>query len=62
MKNIEKNELLEGELDYLKKKIFFRHAGLSLMPEIFEKFFNEFDVKICDLYDLKQLDPCQNNI
>ena len=27
------------------------------MPEIFENFFNEFNLKIEDLYDLKQLDP-----
>ena len=56
---LEKNESVGGRARLFKEKGYSFDMGPSWywMPEIFEKFFNEFDVKICDLYDLKQLDP-----
>ena len=56
---LEKNESVGGRARLFKEKGYSFDMGPSWywMPEIFEKFFNEFDVKIGDLYDLKQLDP-----
>ena len=56
---LEKNESVGGRARLFKEKGYSFDMGPSWywMPEIFEKFFNEFDVKIVDLYDLKQLDP-----
>lgn len=56
---LEKNEALGGRASYKKAKGFFFDLGPSwyLMPEVFEKFFQEFGYTTKDLLDLVPLDP-----
>ena len=56
---LEKNKTIGGRARLFKEKGYSFDMGPSWywMPEIFENFFNEFDCKIEDYYDLKKLDP-----
>ena len=56
---VEKNKTVGGRARIFHEKGYSFDMGPSWywMPEIFENFFNEFNLKIEDLYDLKQLDP-----
>lgn len=55
----EKNNTLGGRARQLKKDGFTFDMGPSWywMPDIFEKFFNDFGKKVSDFYDLEKLDP-----
>ena len=56
---VEKNKTVGGRARIFHEKGYSFDMGPSWywMPEIFENFFNEFNLKIEDLYDLKKLDP-----
>ena len=56
---VEKNADIGGRARLFKKEGYSFDMGPSWywMPEIFEKFFNEFGYKTKDVYDLKKLDP-----
>ncbi len=56
---LEKNKLPGGRARVWKTKGFSFDMGPSwyLGPEIFEKYFAEFGLKVSDLYQLKRLDP-----
>ena len=56
---VEKNKTVGGRARIFHEKGYSFDMGPSWywMPEIFENFFNEFNLKIEDLYDLKHLDP-----
>ena len=56
---LEKNSTVGGRARMFKEKGYCFDMGPSWywMPEIFENFFNEFNCKIDDYYDLKKLDP-----
>ena len=56
---IEKNKLMGGRANLLKAKGFQFDMGPSwyMMPDVFEKFFAEFDKKPSDYLDLVKLDP-----
>jgi 1-hydroxy-2-isopentenylcarotenoid 3,4-desaturase len=55
----EKNNQLGGRASVFKEKGFLFDKGPSwyLMPEVFEKFFNEFEKKPSDFFELKKLNP-----
>ena len=55
----EKNDSLGGRARQFKKDGFTFDMGPSWywMPDIFEKFFNDFDKSPSDYYKLKRLDP-----
>ena len=55
----EKNNSLGGRARQLKRDGFTFDMGPSWywMPDIFERFFNDFDKKRSDFYDLSKLDP-----
>lgn len=55
----EKNDTLGGRARQLKKEGFTFDMGPSWywMPDIFEKFFNDFGKKVSDYYTLEKLDP-----
>ena len=55
----EKNESLGGRARQFKKDGFTFDMGPSWywMPDIFEKYFNDFDKSVSDYYNLKKLDP-----
>lgn len=55
----EKNNTLGGRARQLKKDGFTFDMGPSWywMPDIFEKFFNDFGKKVSDFYVLEKLDP-----
>jgi phytoene desaturase len=57
---IEKNSMSGGRAITWGKNGFLFDMGPSwyLMPEVFEKFFSEFNYKSSDFYKLKRLDPC----
>ncbi len=59
IKIIEKNEQPGGRASVLKEKGFTFDMGPSwyLMPDVFEKFFNEFGKKPEDYLELKRLEP-----
>ena len=56
---IEKNQQIGGRARILKEKGYTFDMGPSWywMPDIFEKFFNQFNLKTSDLYNLTQLNP-----
>ena len=56
---IEQNRQLGGRARMLKEKGFSFDMGPSWywMPDIFENFFNKFNSKTSDFYELIQLDP-----
>tara|TARA_B100000287_G_scaffold35181_1_gene32444 strand:- start:281 stop:1750 length:1470 start_codon:yes stop_codon:yes gene_type:complete len=56
---IEKNKQLGGRARVLKDKGYKFDMGPSWywMPDIFEAFFNEFNLKASDFYKLKKLNP-----
>jgi len=56
---LEKNNTLGGRARVLKTKGFTFDMGPSwyLMPEVFERFFNFFNKKPSDYYQLEKLDP-----
>ena len=56
---LEKNKTIGGRARLFKEKGYSFDMGPSWywMPEIFEKFFNEFGYDIKDVYHLKKLDP-----
>ena len=56
---LEKNSTVGGRARMFKEKGYCFDMGPSWywMPEIFENFFNEFNCKIDDYYNLKKLDP-----
>ena len=56
---IEKNKQLGGRARVLKEKGFSFDMGPSWywMPDIFDKFFKEFNLQTNELYELIQLDP-----
>ncbi len=55
----EKNESTGGRCRQLKKEGFTFDMGPSWywMPDIFEKFFNDFGKKVSDFYELDKLSP-----
>ncbi|MBN2127130.1 MAG: phytoene desaturase [Candidatus Diapherotrites archaeon] len=55
----EKNNQVGGRASVFKEKGFLFDKGPSwyLMPEVFEKFFAEFNKKPSDFFELKKLDP-----
>lgn len=55
----EKNQTLGGRARQLKKDGFTFDMGPTFywMPDIIEKFFNDFDKKASDFYELLRLDP-----
>lgn len=59
VKIIEKNEQPGGRASVLKENGFTFDMGPSwyLMPDVFEKFFNEFGKKPKDYLELKRLEP-----
>ena len=56
---VEKNSTLGGRARQFKKDGFTFDMGPSWywMPDVFERFFNDFDKKRSDFYDLSKLDP-----
>ncbi len=56
---IDKNNGPGGRLSYIKEKGFTFDLGPTWywMPDVFDKFFNDFDKKVSDYYDLIRLDP-----
>ncbi len=59
VKVIEKNATPGGRARQLKEEGFVFDMGPSWywMPDVFERFFNQFDKKVSDYYSLKRLDP-----
>ena len=59
---LEKNDQPGGRARRLKSAGFTFDMGPSWywMPEVFERFFNCFDKKVCDYYDLIRLDTLAN--
>lgn len=55
----EKNEAAGGRIRIFKEKGYTFDMGPSWywMPEVFEKFFNNFGKKVSDYYELERLDP-----
>jgi phytoene desaturase len=55
----EKNDALGGRARQFKKNGFTFDMGPSWywMPDIFDRFFNDFDKKVSDYYQLEKLDP-----
>jgi phytoene desaturase len=55
----EKNSHIGGRAQQLKKDGFVFDMGPTFywMPDVIEEFFNKFDKKVSDYYDLKRLDP-----
>jgi phytoene desaturase len=55
----EKNETVGGRARAFTAEGYIFDMGPSWywMPEVFEKFFNDFGYTACDFYELKQLDP-----
>ena len=55
----EKNDSLGGRARQFKAKGFTFDMGPSWywMPDVFEKFFNDFDKKVEDYYQIKKLNP-----
>lgn len=56
---VEKNNHTGGRIRLLKEDGFSFDMGPSWywMPDVFEKFYNDFGYKTLDFYDLKRLDP-----
>ena len=56
---IDKNKDMGGRLSYFKEEGFTFDLGPSWywMPDIFDNFFNDFNKKVEDYYDLVRLDP-----
>lgn len=56
---VEKNERLGGRASLLETDGFRFDMGPSwyLMPDVFERFFNQFDRDVTEYYTLDQLDP-----
>ncbi len=56
---LEKNDQLGGRARSWKKDGFTFDMGPSWywMPDVFERYFSEFDTKVEDLYNLVRLDP-----
>ena len=56
---LEKNDSLGGRARQFKKEGFTFDMGPSWywMPDVFEKFFNDFGKKVKDYYSLKKLNP-----
>lgn len=56
---LEKNETSGGRAKQLKAKGFTFDMGPSWywMPDVFERFFNQFGKKVSDYYELVRLDP-----
>ena len=56
---LEKNNTLGGRARQFKKDGFTFDIGPSWywMPDVFEKFFGDFDRKVSDYYSLEKLDP-----
>ena len=55
----EKNDSLGGRARQFKAKGFTFDMGPSWywMPDVFEKFFDDFDKKVDDFYQIKKLNP-----
>ena len=55
----EKNKTTGGRARQYKKEGFTFDIGPTWywMPDVFEKFFNDFDKKPSDFYELDRLDP-----
>src|SRR6185312_12647824 len=55
----EKNDTIGGRARSFNADGFLFDMGPSWywMPDVFERFFNLFDHKVSDFYDLKKLDP-----
>ena len=58
----EKNETIGGRARQLKKEGFTFDIGPTWywMPDVFERFFNDFDKKTTDYYTLEKLNPAYN--
>jgi phytoene desaturase len=56
---LEKNEQAGGRARQLKQEGFTFDMGPSWywMPEVFERFFNQFGKKVADFYNLQRLNP-----
>lgn len=59
---LEKNEQIGGRASVLEEDGFKFDMGPSWywMPDIFERFFNDFDKEVSDYYQLKKLSPAYN--
>ena len=56
----EKNDTVGGRARQLKTRngyVFDMGPSWYWMPDVFESFFNDFDHKVADFYELKLLDP-----
>ncbi|MFM7301490.1 MAG: phytoene desaturase family protein, partial [Crocinitomicaceae bacterium] len=56
---LEKNETIGGRARQFKEQGFVFDMGPSWywMPDVFERFYNEFGYTTSDFYELKRLDP-----
>ena len=56
---LEKNETIGGRARQFKEKDYVFDMGPSWywMPEVFERFYNQFNHTASDFYELKRLDP-----
>ncbi len=56
---LEKNSTVGGRARQLKKEGFTFDIGPSWywMPDVFERFFNDFNTKTSDFYQLEKLNP-----
>ncbi len=59
LRYLKKNESIGGRARQLKKQGFIFDMGPTFywMPDVFEKFFADFNKKSSDFYDLVQLNP-----
>ena len=59
VKILEKNEHIGGRARQWKKEGFTFDMGPTFywMPDVFERFFNDFGYKVNDFYQLEKLDP-----
>ena len=56
---LEKNDQIGGRCRSFKKDGFLFDMGPSWywMPDVFERFFNDFGYKVSDFYNLVRVDP-----
>ena len=56
---LEKHPIPGGRARYIKEAGFTFDMGPSWywMPDVFERYFNQFEKKVSDYYQLERLDP-----
>ena len=61
---LEKNAILGGRARQMKAEGFTFDMGPSWywMPEVFERYFNQFGKKVSDYYTLERLDTSYNTV